>query len=72
MKLKSSSLKISVTLNKLPARKREMPQMDYIKNGKRAALETVQMLKDNKRLLQTTLWQRNSVILLKRTNSLKV
>lgn len=46
MKLKSSSLKISVTLNKLPARKRETPQMDYIKNGKRAALETVQMLKE--------------------------
>lgn len=46
MKLKSSSLKISVTLNKLPARKREKPQINYINNKKRTALEIVQTLKE--------------------------
>lgn len=46
MNLKSSSLKISITLNKLAARKREKPQINYTKNEKRTALETVQIFKE--------------------------
>lgn len=45
MKLKSRSLKISITLVNFRPEKREKPQITYIKNENRIALEIVQILK---------------------------